>query len=150
MPDVFLRAATAEDQPAIRRIICAARLNPFGLHWQRFVVAQLGDQVIGIGQVKILRDRTPELASLAVLPAYQNSRIGNAIVWTLIDRTPGPIYLRCASHNEAYYLRFGFRTLSVVEMPSSLRRIYQVANTVAGSLNRLTGGSERMLIMGRQ
>jgi N-acetylglutamate synthase-like GNAT family acetyltransferase len=150
MPDVFLRAATADDQPAIRRIIRAARLNPLGLHWRRFVVAQLGCRVIGIGQVKILGDGTPELASLAVLPAYQGSRIGSAIVWALIDRTPGPIYLRCASHNESYYVRFGFHTLLAAEMPPSLRRAYQVANAVAGLLNWFTGGSARMLIMARR
>jgi N-acetylglutamate synthase-like GNAT family acetyltransferase len=149
MSDVFLRAATADDQPAIRRIIRAARLNPLGLHWRRFVVAQLRDWVIGIGQVKILGDGTPELASLAVLPAYQNSCIGSAIVWALIDRTPGPIYLRCAGYNESYYVRFGFRTLAVSEMPPSLRRAYQVTNAVAGLLNWFTGGSARMLIMAR-
>jgi N-acetylglutamate synthase-like GNAT family acetyltransferase len=150
MPDVFLRAATVEDQPAIRRMIRAARLYPFSLHWQRFVVAQSGDQVIGVGQVKVLGDGTPELASLAVLPEYQNSGIGNGIVWTLIDCTRGPIYLRCASHNEGYYLRFGFRTLAAEEMPRSLRRVYQFGNAFLPLVNWVTGGHERLLVMGRQ
>jgi N-acetylglutamate synthase-like GNAT family acetyltransferase len=154
MPNVYLRAATAEDETAIRRMIRAARLNPFGLHWPRFVVAAAvdpyaGEQIVGTGQVKILGDGTRELASLAVVPALQHSGIGRAIVWTLIDRTPAPIYLRCGSHNEGYYQRFGFRTLVETEMPRALRRVYGAANLVIGPLSALTGSSERLLVMGR-
>jgi N-acetylglutamate synthase-like GNAT family acetyltransferase len=146
---VFLRAATAEDQATIRRIIRDARLNPFGLHWQRFIVAQAGEEVVGIGQVKILGDGTPELASLAVLPAYGRTGVGSALVWTLVGSTAGAIYLRCASHNESYYHRFGFRTLAPLEMPGSLRRMYRLANGIAGAINWVSGGNERLLIMGR-
>jgi amino-acid N-acetyltransferase len=149
MPDVFLRAATVEDQATIRRMIRSARLNPFGLHWQRFVMAQSGDQVVGMGQVKILGDGTPELASLTVLPEYQGSGIGSCVVWTLIDRTPGPLYLRCAGHNESYYLRFGFRTLAPAEMPRSLRRMYTVISAVLPLANRVLGSHDRLLVMGR-
>jgi predicted N-acetyltransferase YhbS len=147
---VFLRAATAEDQAAIRRMIRDARLNPFGLHWQRFVVAQAGEVVAGIGQVKILGDGTPELASLAVLPAYRGTGVGSALVWTLVGSTAGPIYLRCASHNESYYRRFRFRTLAPQEMPGSLRRIHSLVNAATGAINRVSGGNERMLIMARR
>jgi N-acetylglutamate synthase-like GNAT family acetyltransferase len=149
MPDVFLRAATVEDQATIRRMIRSAQLNPFGLHWQRFVVAQSGGQVVGCGQVKILGDGAPELASLAVLPEHQSSGIGRCIVWTLIDRTPGPLYLRCAGHNEGYYLRFGFRTLAPAEMPRSLRRFYTAINAVLPLANSVLGSHERLLVMGR-
>jgi N-acetylglutamate synthase-like GNAT family acetyltransferase len=154
MPAVYLRAASAEDEAAIRRIIRAARLNPFGLHWPRFVVAAAvtpyaAEQIVATGQVKILGDGTRELASLAVIPALQQGGIGQAIVWTLIDRTQGALYLRCASHNEGYYERFGFRTLAPPEMPRSLRRVYAAANLVTGPLNALTGSGERLVVMGR-
>ena len=149
MPDIFLRAATVDDQPTIRRMIRSARLNPFGLHWQRFVVAQCGSQVAGFGQVKILGDGTPELASLAVLPEYQNRGIGGCIVWTLIDLTPGPLYLRCGGHNEGYYQRFGFRTLAPAEMPRSLRRFYTAMSAVLPLANKVLGSHDQLLIMGR-
>ncbi len=149
MPGIFLRAATAEDEATIRHIIRTARLNPFGLHWQRFVVAQSGSQVAGIGQVKTLGDGTRELASLAVLPQHQDRAIGSCIVWTLVDRTPGPLYLRCAGHNEGYYLRFGFRTLAVAEMPRSLRRMYIGVSAILPLVNWVTGSRERLVIMGR-
>jgi amino-acid N-acetyltransferase len=146
---VYLRAARAEDQAAIRRIVQAARLHPLSLDWPRFVVAEAEGEMIGVGQVKILGDGAPELASLAVLPAYQGSGVGGALVWTLISRTPGPIYLRCASHNESFYRRFGFATLPPEQMPRSLRRVYRLTNLVARLYNRLTGSGERLLIMGR-
>ena len=149
MNNVYLRAATADAQAAIRRLIYAERLNPIGLAWPRFVVAESGGEVVGIGQIKVLGDGTRELASLAVLPAQQGNGVGSTLAWTLISRTPGPLYLRCASHNESYYHRFGFVTLAAEQMPRSLRRIYRVANAAVGLYNRLTGESERMLIMGR-
>jgi N-acetylglutamate synthase-like GNAT family acetyltransferase len=153
MPDVYLRAARAEDQGTIRRMIRAAGLYPLSLDWPRFVVAEsMGEsrgEIVGIGQVKRLRDGAPELASLAVLPPYQGSGVGGVLVWTLISRTPGPLYLRCASHNESYYQRFGFVTLAPEQMPASLRRIYCLTDPVVRLYNRLTGDSERMLVMGR-
>ena len=154
MADIFLRAATAADQDAIRRMIRAAGLNPLALDWPRFVVAEsIGEasqgEVVGIGQVKILGDGAPEMASLAVLPGRQGEGVGGAIVWTLLSRTPGPIYLRCASRDEGYYERFGFTTLAPEQMPRSLRRIYRLIDPALRLYNRITGSSERMLIMGR-
>ena len=151
MPAIYLRPATADDQPIITRMIREARLNPFGLHWPRFVVAEdiAAQRVAGIGQIKVLGDGTRELASLAVLPEYQGTGLGGAIVWTLLARTPGPVYLRCAVHNETYYPRFGFRTLLRDEMPRTLRREARLVNAVMGVINAVTGGDERMVIMGR-
>ena len=76
MGEIWLRAATAQDQQAIRRIIWAAQLNPLALHWPRFVVAESQGQVVGVGQVKVHADGAPELASLAVLPQLQGSGAG--------------------------------------------------------------------------
>lgn len=149
MADIWLRAATGRDQAAIRRIIWAARLNPAALHWSRFVVAEQRGEIVGVGQVKRHADGAAELASLAVLPGRQGGGAGSILVWTLLRRAPGLIYLRCAGHNEGFYRRFGFRTLAPSEMPPSLRRSYQSVNAVVGLFNCLGGDSERMLVMAR-
>jgi N-acetylglutamate synthase-like GNAT family acetyltransferase len=149
MPEPFIRAAHAADQAPIRRIIGQARLNPLGLHWQRFIVAEEAGQVIGVGQIKPHDDGTLELASLAIVPERQSAGIGGALMWTLLARAPGPLYLRCASHNEAYYLRFGFRTLAYAEMPPSHRRVYRLANILIAVINRFSRDPERLHIMGR-
>jgi hypothetical protein len=44
MTDVFLRRATAEDFPAISRLIRQVHINPTGLDWHRFVVAVAGEE----------------------------------------------------------------------------------------------------------
>jgi N-acetylglutamate synthase-like GNAT family acetyltransferase len=153
MAGIYLRAARAEDQAVIRRMIRAAGLNPLALDWPRFVVAEAwaaaGREVVGCGQIRTHSDGAPELASLAVLPPYQGDGVGGALVWTLISRTPGPVYLRCASHNEGYYQRFGFVTLEPAQMPRSLRRVYRLTDPAVRLYNRLTGNRERLLIMGR-
>ena len=145
---IFIRAATAVDQKAITQLVRSARINPFGLHWPRFIVAEAAGQLVGVGQIKILGDGTPELASIAVTPACQGLGIGGAIVETLIARAAGPLYLRCASHNESYYPRFGFRTLTPKEMPGNLARTYRIANRVMQVINWFTGSQGQLLIMG--
>jgi N-acetylglutamate synthase-like GNAT family acetyltransferase len=149
MSHIQIRAATAADQAAIRQMIRQARLHPMGLAWQRFVVAEAYSQVIGVGQIKPHGDGTLELASLAIIPERQSTGIGSALMWTLLARAPGPLYLRCASHNVGYYRRFGFRTLTVAEMPSSHRHIYRAVNAVVNMINLIASNPERLHIMGR-
>jgi len=149
MSHLFIRAAAAADQEAIRRIIGQARLNPMGLHWQRFIIAEERGQVVGVGQIKPHGDGSEELASLAIVPERQSAGIGSVLMWTLMARAPGTLYLRCASHNEGYYRRFGFRALSLAEMPPSHRRIFRVANGMMRIANLFTKDPERLFIMGR-
>ena len=149
MANIYLRAATAADQPIITQMIRQARLNPLSLHWQRFIVAEDDGAIVGIGQIKILGDGTHELASLAVAPGQQGSGIGSAIVWTMISMESGPLYLRCGSHNETYYLRFGFRSLTRAEMPRSLRRFHRFITPIARTANAITRSNERLVIMKR-
>ena len=145
----LLRRATAADQPQITALIRTARLNPLSLDWRRFLVADEGGRVVGAGQVKPHSDGARELASIAVAPDRQGLGIGGAIVATIIALEPPPLYLYCAEYNERYYLRFGFRALTLAEMPRSLRRIHIFANTLLDSLNFVTGQQRRLVVMGR-
>lgn len=144
----YIRTATDGDQTAISALVRAARINPFGLHWPRFIVAEVDGQIVGAGQIKILGDGTRELASIAVVPAWQGRGVGSAIVRTLVSTADAPLYLRCAAHNEGYYRRLGFRTLAPAQMPRNLRRQARAVNAVAGVVNWFTRGDVRMIIMG--
>ena len=64
---VVIRPANADDQFAITAIARAAWLNPFDLDWRRFLLAQWGQDIIGIGQVRPHKDGSRELASIAVV-----------------------------------------------------------------------------------
>ena len=123
LTSVRIRPAVAADQPAITRIVRAARLIPVGLAWPRFLVADEGGRIVGVGQVKPHGDGSRELASIAVVPGSQGQGVGGQIIQALLAREAGPLHLMCEGRNETYYARFGFRRLAVSDMPPYFQRI---------------------------
>jgi hypothetical protein len=88
-----LRPAAKKDQPEIRKLVLAGGINPSGLDWQRFFVAEdQAGKVIGCAQLKPHRDGSVELASLVVV-------------------------------EDPLYEKFGFTTLGEEEMPKYFRRV---------------------------
>ncbi len=125
-----LRDATAEDQPTIRQIVRAANINPTGLNWPRFIVAEDGGAIVGVGQVKPHRDGTRELASIAVIPARQGQGFGSAIIKELLRREKGTLLLTCRSRLQGYYERFGFVRLAPSDYPPYWVRRMRVINAI--------------------
>lgn len=142
-PAVFIRGATGADQRAITALIREVGINPVGLHWRRFILAEAGGRVVGTGQIKPHGDGRRELASIAVAPALQRQGLATVIIRCLQRRAGPPLYLTCASRNEGLYLRFGFRTLPRDELPPELRRIHRIVNLALRALRR----DERLLVM---
>jgi amino-acid N-acetyltransferase len=141
----IIRPARAEDQFAITAIVRAARINPRDLDWRRFLLAQWGQDVIGVGQVKPHADGSRELASIAVVPEWQGQGVGGALVRALLARETGPLYLMCNAHNESYYWRFGFRRPGLDAMPVYFRRFERMAPLI----RLLTLNRVRVVVMGR-
>ena len=134
---ITLRPARAEDQATIRTIVRAAGINPFGLDWPHFIVAEDDGQIVAIGQIKPHGDGSRELASIATIPARQRQGLGSAIVRRLLVNTVPPLYLMCAAHNETFYLPFGFRRVEPEAMPPYFRRYHRLMNVFAGEQPRL-------------
>ncbi len=88
------------------------RLNPFGLHWQRFYVAA-GESgaVAGCVQLKEHRGRAPvrELASLVVSPTERGQGLGRALVRHLQLQAGPPLWLMCRSGLVPFYEQCAFR-----------------------------------------
>ena len=144
MVDYFLRPARPDDFPAIRSLIRAVRINPTGLDWQRFVVAETNDGLlVGCGQVKPHRDGTLELASIAVEQDFRHQGVARALIADLLRHYPRPLYLMCRSGLGSFYERFGFQVVPPEQMPPYFRRIQNLAG-VFGIL-RPDGGS--LLVM---
>lgn len=137
-PAYTLRLATSADAMLIRRLIREAQLNPFGLRWQRFLVAEHDGQVVGIGQIKPHGDGSRELASIAVVPAYHGRGVGSLIIETLIARESAPLYLMCRPPLETYYHRFGFTRMEIEAMPPYFRRIVSVVRFLRPLIARFT------------
>jgi N-acetylglutamate synthase-like GNAT family acetyltransferase len=126
---VTIRPAIKTDQPTIRRLIKEANINPMGLNWPHFVVAEEEGAIVGVGQVKEHGDSSRELASIAVVPARQGQGIGRALIETLLAREPGVVlHLTCRRELEGFYERFGFRTLARREYPPYFGRFIPIVN----------------------
>ena len=139
---VTLRKAQKKDAGAIRSLIWLVQINPFGLNWRHFLVAvDEHDRLVATGQIKPHRDGTLELASIATHPDFRSQGLASAIITRLVQDTPHPLYLHCRDVMEPFYARFGFRSLSIEEMPQSwardMRMMDRARRTVAPNIPRL-------------
>ncbi|MCX6066239.1 MAG: GNAT family N-acetyltransferase [Chloroflexi bacterium] len=144
MADFSLRPALEADFPAIQVLIRAAGINPTGLNWQRFTVAETSDgQFAGCGQLKPHSDGSLELASLAVIPSQRGKGLARLLIHQLAATAPRPLYLTCRSQLGPFYEKFGFRPVSGDELPKYFRRI----SRLAGLINALHIIQDSMLVM---
>jgi N-acetylglutamate synthase-like GNAT family acetyltransferase len=144
-----IRPAAEADQKTIKTIVRAARINPTGLNWQRFLVAEHQGLIVGVGQVKPHGDGTRELASIAVIPERQHQGIASALIENLLDRETGTLHLMCRHVHESFYGRFGFRRIEERDMTPYFRRMIRLSKLTA-PLGRLMMGEEvRIIIMKR-
>lgn len=144
MTTFTLRPARETDFASIKELIHVGGINPMGLDWKRFVVAENAQgQVIGCGQIKPHGQEILELASIAVSPEHRGHGIARKIIGHLLSNSPRPLYLMCRSGLGALYERFGFRSLGYDEMPRYFQRISKLAGMVAS----LTRKGEFLLIM---
>ncbi len=142
MDDLKLRDAVEADFPAIRALIRQTGINPTGLDWRRFSVAESPvGECIGCGQLKPHSNDSLELASLAVVPAWRGRGVARLIIQALMEKAPRPLYLTCRAPLGSFYEKFGFRVLTRNEMPPYFRRLSRLAGIVGKLLN------ETMLVM---
>ena len=146
MADFRLRAATAADEDEIKALIRAVQINPMGLDWRRFVIAEsaLGG-MMGCGQVKPHAAGVRELASIAVCEQYRGKGIARAIIERLLGQNPGTLYLMCMSPLGPFYEKYGFREIQHKEMPGYFRRMVRLARVMM-SLSR---NAEYLMVMER-
>lgn len=123
--DFTIRPARPEEQPHIRLMIRAGRLDPMNVHWENFLVAEEDNRIIGIGQVKPYRNAR-ELGSLVVMNRRREQGVGAAIIKALIARESGPLFLFCLQFREPYYAKFGFRRAFMRDLPRSLKFKYAI------------------------
>ncbi len=117
--EITLRRATEDDQPIIRRMVTSECLNPRDVHWQNFLIAESGDRIVGIGQIR-LHGTIKELGSLVVAPEMRGQGVGAALVAALEARAGLPLYLMCGSHNVPYYTRLGYREVLGDARPAAM------------------------------
>jgi len=132
MTDFVVRPALESELRQIKELINLVEINPAGLDWKRFIVAiNERGRAIGCGQVKPHGGGIRELASIAVHPEYRGQGIARAVIESLLNENPRPLYLMCMSHNGAMYKKFGFHPLADEKMPryfSRIKKIFSLAD----------------------
>lgn len=144
---VQLRPAAAQDEETIRALVRRAGINPFGLSWSRFTVAEDPQgQVVGCGQLKPHKDGTLELASLAVQEEWRGRGLGRRLVEDLIERADGELWLMCRSSLVSFYGRQGFVEVPPEgEQPAYFARVRRLADV----FHWLRGTGEYLAVMVR-
>lgn len=123
-----LRPATEAEFPEIKALIRQVHINPTGLDWLHFTVADSGSGMIGCAQLKPVPGGLTELASLAVKPADRHQGVARALIEHLLVNSPRPLYLTCRSGLGVLYAKFGFQAISTEEMPRYYKRLQRLAN----------------------
>ncbi len=125
-----MRPAESADEAAIRVLVNDARLNPFGLDWQRFTVAESrGGTVVGCAQLKPHKEDIVELASLVVEEDWRGRGLGRRLIERLLAEATQPVWLMCRSSLVPLYRKFGFREVSPEdEQPAYFARIRRLAS----------------------
>lgn len=138
-----LRRATYTDRSAVIDLVRAARINPTGLAWERFWVIEDAGTIVATGQLKPHGDGSLELASLAVVPSYQDRRLGSALIYALLAYSSQPPFLICRRELGGYYRRYGFVELPLAQAPRHLRPFARLIAWVAA----LRGHPSPMLVL---
>lgn len=126
-----LRTGTPGDAAAIHELIsanlAAGHLLPRSLeevagHADRFLVADLDDEVIGCAELAPLSDAVAEVRSLVVSGAHRGRRTGTSIVSALADRARdlGFATLCAFTHQPSHFVRMGFSLVPHVWMPEKI------------------------------
>jgi N-acetylglutamate synthase-like GNAT family acetyltransferase len=111
----------------IRDLIHRVGINPMDLNWKHFIVAETSDGLfIGCAQLKPHRDKSIELASIAVEEQFRGQGVARALIEHLLAQSPRPVYLMCRPALGTLYERFGFRVIGSDRMPPYFRRILRV------------------------
>ncbi len=151
---ITIRPAVREDDRVLRAMVRGEHLNPLGLDWRNFLVAEdSGRRIVGIGAVKTHGDGSRELASIAVAADNRGRGIADAVIRTILAREPAaaageltrPLFLTCRSSMMGFYEKFGFREIGIGEMPLYFRRLYRIFSFAA----KLFRNGTRLVVMRR-
>jgi N-acetylglutamate synthase-like GNAT family acetyltransferase len=127
---IAVRRATAEDQAFITGLVRRARLNPSGVAWPGFVVAERDGRPVGVAQLRRHSDGAVELASLVVEPVERGTGVAAAMVDALLDAETGPVHTVVDRRFADHFARWGFAPVAPAELPRSIRRTLRIGRVV--------------------
>ncbi len=145
-----IRPARLEDQETIVSFIRQAKINPRNLHWERFLVAEVDGQIIGVRQVKVHAQGTREVASGFVLPEYRRRGVSAHLMKEILARETGPLYTMVSEKRTGYYEQFGFQQVAVAQLPPDFRKEYRIGRIVTSLISMFRKDKIRIVPMKRE
>jgi N-acetylglutamate synthase-like GNAT family acetyltransferase len=121
---VLVRPAVAADQDAIVALARSERVNPMGLHWPRFFVAERDGALVGAVQMRLHHDGAHELGTLVVAPQARNQGIAAQLINALLSRNRGRVFMVTGRKHAEHYARWGFAPIRPCRAPRGVSRNY--------------------------
>jgi amino-acid N-acetyltransferase len=125
---IGFRHATELDQSAIRALVHSERLNPIGITWTNFLVAAMGERIVGAAQVRKHSDGSRELGSLVVAKDARGNGIASRMIDTLLAEEREPIWLITSEPFANAYARWGFYRIEPRTAPVKVRHNYRMGS----------------------
>jgi len=117
--------ATVADKLQIRSFLKQLNGDRSNFEISRFVVVKQGAELIGCVRIKVFKDGTLELSSLAVLSEYQRKGIGSELVnKLLLNEVARPIFLLTSLDKESFYKKFDFNIVAPDKLPKEFKNEY--------------------------
>ena len=104
------------------------RLNPIGINWPNFLVAAMGDRIVGAAQVRKHSDGSRELGSLVVAKDARRHGIASRMIDTVLAEEREPIWLITSEAFAEAYARWGFYRIEPCAAPVKVRHNYRMGS----------------------
>lgn len=146
---IVFRRATERDQPAIRALVHGERLNPIGINWPNFLVAEIGGRIVGAAQIREHSDGSREFGPLVVARDMRGHGIASRLVDTLLAEEREPVWLITPESRANIYRPWGFRPIEPAEAPVKVRHNYRVGRMASVISFLLRRPIRRLVILER-
>lgn len=144
---IVIRAATADDQPAVKALVRSEHLNPLDLDWRRFTIALDDSGLVGAVQLRKHWDGSRELGSLVVRQDARHHGIASQLIDAVLSCETARVFTITRPAYAAYYARWGFRRIEPDAAPASIWRNYLFGRYAGGILSLLAGRRPAKLIV---
>lgn len=135
-----IRPATEADSAAIPALMKGERVNPTGIDWRRFLVAEGEDGIVGCVQLRPAGLGAVEIGSLVVRPDLRAQGLGARLVEAAIAEARGKRILAVAPASRgSWWKDRGFRRIALTAAPWRVARnllVGQSASLIALATRR--------------
>jgi amino-acid N-acetyltransferase len=144
---IEIRGATADDQEGIAALVRSERLNPMGLCWQNFVVAEYAGIISGAAQIRRHKDGSRELASLVVAPPWRGQGVAARLIDVLVASEARQLFVITSERRTAYFARWKFQAVARRRVPWPIRLNYYMGQFGGGTMSVLVGRDVLRLVI---